>query len=295
MTTREYYRHFLLKIQAIYQLSEATVIADMVFEQLAGIKRSDFIKDPAKPISTKIKEGLDQALAELLTHKPVQYVLGTCWFHHLKFKVNEAVLIPRPETEELVSHLIEDYKNNIYRVNQPSTKISRDQLRILDIGTGSGCIPVSLKKNLAGAEITAIDISDKALDIARENAETHHVDIQFIELDFLDESSWETQPVFDIIISNPPYIPFAEKDKLDKNVTDFEPHRALFVPDKDPLLFYGKIARFGKTHLAENGRIYLEAHADYTHDVAVVLKTYYADVKVIKDMQGRDRMIIAGY
>lgn len=295
MTSREYYRHFLLKLQAVYALPEATVITDMVFEELAGIRRSDLIRDPAMLMPGEIQEAVDHALEELLTHKPVQYVLGTCWFYHRKFRVTDAVLIPRPETEELVHGLIEGFKNNVYRVNQAGNTKAKGRISILDIGTGSGCIPVTIKKNIPGAEIITIDISAKALALARENAQTHHADIEFIEMDFLDERNWDRLPVFDVIISNPPYIPLGEKEKLDRNVTAFEPHTALFVPDENPLLFYEKIARFGKTHLAEKGMLFLETHADHAHDVATLLKTYFTGVEVKKDIQGRDRMIIAHF
>lgn len=295
MTSREYYRHFLLKLQEVYALPEATVITDMVFEELAGIKRSDLIRDPAMHMPGKTQEALDLALDELITHKPVQYVLGTCWFHHLKFRVTDAVLIPRPETEELVQEVIERFKNKVYRVNQAGYTNTKGRISILDIGTGSGCIPVTIKKNIPGAEITAIDISAEALALARENANTHHAGIEFIEMDFLDEQNWDRLPFFDVIISNPPYIPVGEKAKLDRNVAAFEPHTALFVPDDNPLLFYEKIARFGKTHLAEKGTIILETHADYAHDAAALLKTYFTGVEVKKDIQGRDRMIIAHY
>jgi len=163
---------------------------------------------------------------------------------------------------------------------------------ILDIGTGSGCIPIAIKKNLPASKLTAIDISADALALAKENSVKHNAHINFMLLDFLHESTWSTLPLFDIIISNPPYIPLNEKEKLAKNVTDFEPHLALFVPDKSPLIFYEKIAVFGRDHLLPNGKIYLETHEDYAKETAALFRTHYQTVMIKKDMYDKDRMII---
>jgi release factor glutamine methyltransferase len=198
----------------------------------------------------------------------------------MKFKVNKHVLIPRPETEELVEQLIKDRKS---KLTDPA---------ILDIGTGSGCIPIAIKKNLPASKLTAVDISKGALELAKENAVLHNAAINFILLDFLDESNWSSLPLFDIIISNPPYIPILEKEKLAKNVTDFEPHLALFVPNNSPLLFYKKIAAFGREHLLPNGKIYLETHEDYTKETAVLFRGHYQTVMTKKDIYGKERMVI---
>lgn len=274
------YRNFLVELQKTYSLNEAKVITDWVFERTASMKRNDILKYPEKEITSIMADAIQNKLQQLLQHKPIQYVLGEAWFYHFKLKVNEHVLIPRPETEELVEQLIKDRKS---KLTDPS---------ILDIGTGSGCIPIAIKKNLPAAIITAIDISENALSLASENAALHHAHIQFTRLDFLDESQWTNLPMFDIIISNPPYIPIREKDKLAKNVTDYEPHLALFVPNKSPLIFYEKIAAFGKTNLLHNGRIYLETHEDYAAEVAAIFKPHYESVNVMKDMQGKERMVI---
>lgn len=289
MTIRAYYRKFLQRLQLICSLPEATVITDRVFEEFASISKSDLIKEPARALDPSVYSRLECALEELSRHKPLQYVLGYCWFHHLKFKVNDSVLIPRPETEELVDKVIEDRKRDFSLGLTGSDKIS-----ILDIGTGSGCIAIVLKKNLVNAEVTAIDLSDHALMTAKENTVAHHVEITFLQMDFLDEENWKNLPLFDIIISNPPYIPLGEKQELDKNVTEFEPHMALFVPDDDPLIFYRKIARFGIEHLKDRGRIYLETHAGYASPAADLFRNHYTTVTIMKDLQGRDRMIQAG-
>jgi release factor glutamine methyltransferase len=280
MMLKDLYRNFLVQLQKIYSLSEATAITDWVFEKIASLKRSDILKNPEKIISPAADELIQNTLQELLLQKPIQYVLGEAWFYRMKFKVNKHVLIPRPETEELVEQLIKDRKS---KLTDPA---------ILDIGTGSGCIPIAIKKNLPASKLTAIDVSKDALALAKENATLHNAHIQFTELDFLDETNWQALGMFDIIISNPPYIPINEKEKLDKNVTAFEPHLALFVPDKSPLIFYEKIAVFGRDHLLPNGKIYLETHEDYAKETAALFHNNYQTVMIKKDMYGKERMII---
>jgi release factor glutamine methyltransferase len=280
MMLKDLYRNFLVQLQKIYSLSEATAITDWVFEKMASLKRTDILKNPEKRISPAANELIQNTLKALLLHKPVQYILGEAWFYHMKLKVNEQVLIPRPETEELVEQLITDRKS---KLTDPA---------ILDIGTGSGCIPIAIKKNLPASRLTAIDISKGALDLAAENATLHNAHIQFTELDFLNEANWPGLGLFDIIISNPPYIPINEKEKLDKNVTAFEPHLALFVPDRSPLIFYEKIAAFGRDHLLPNGKIYLETHEDYAEETAALFRSNYQTVMIKKDMYGKERMII---
>jgi len=282
MNAKQAYKKFLLKAQTIYSLNEAAVITDWVFESIANIKKQDFIKNPEQEISKSTSEELNKALIQVIDHKPIQYILGEGWFYNMKLKVNENVLIPRPETEELVEWIV------------TTATHQAPAITILDIGTGSGCISIALKKQMHAANITAIDVSKGALDVAAENALTHKTQIQFLEFDFLNESNWKNLPQFDMIVSNPPYIPIKEKDGLDKNVTDYEPHTALFVPDNEPLLFYKKIAGFGKEHLNYNGKIFVETHVDYAEQTLELFKASnynYVDLK--KDMYGRDRMIMA--
>ena len=280
MMIKDLYRNFLVQLQRIYSLSEATAITEWVFEKMASLKRSVILKNPEKKITPAADKLIQETLHELLLHKPVQYVLGEAWFYRMKFKVNAHVLIPRPETEELVEQLIKDRKS---KLTDPA---------ILDIGTGSGCIPIAIKKNLPASKLTAIDVSKDALALANENALMHNTHISFAEVDFLDESKWPSLPMFDIIISNPPYIPTNEKAELGKNVTDFEPHLALFVPDKSPLIFYEKIAAFGRDHLLPNGKIYLETHESFAQQAAALFRTYYQTVMINKDMYGKERMVI---
>lgn len=280
VTIKVLYRNFLVQLQKIYSLSEATAITDWVFEKKVSLKRSDIIKNPDKQITADADKLIQKTLQELLLHKPVQYVLGEAWFYHMKLKVNEHVLIPRPETEELVEQLIKDRKS---KLTDPA---------ILDIGTGSGCIPIAIKKNLPASIVTGIDISRPALKLAGENAKMYNAHISFKEMDFLDEATWHALPAYDIIVSNPPYIPINEKEKMAKHVTHFEPHLALFVPDNAALIFYEKIAAFGKDHLLPNGKIYLETHEDYAKETAALFRGFYQTVMIKKDMYGKERMII---
>ena len=283
MNSKELYRNFLVELQSVYDLSEATVITDWVFENIANIKKADLIKNPLQTVPGPVLKKLAAKQEELLQHKPVQYVMGNTIFYNMQFQVNDQVLIPRPETEELTNMVI-----NSYRFEQK-------QISILDIGTGSGCIAVAIKKNLPSSKVIALDISEGALDIARTNAITNKTNIQCTLFDFLDESRWPELMLFDIIISNPPYIPAKEKNTLDKNVVDHEPHNALFVPDNNPLLFYEKIAKFGRSHLNYNGKIFVETHMDYTQQVAQLFSATYQQVIVKKDMFGKERMVIATY
>ncbi len=284
MNSKELYRSFLVELQTVYALSEATVITDWVFENIAGIKKADLIKNPLQQIPAAIVKKLTEKKEELLQNKPVQYVMGNTTFYNMQLQVSNKVLIPRPETEEMTNHII-----NTYRFEQK-------QLGVLDIGTGSGCIAIAIKKNLPSSKVIALDVSEGALDIARANAITNKTNIQCTHFDFLDESRWPELLQFDIIVSNPPYIPLNEKEKMAKNVVDYEPHNALFVPDNNPMLFYEKIARFGRSHLNYNGKVYVETHEDYAKEVAALFAaSNYQQVITKKDLFGKERMIIASY
>lgn len=281
MTAIEIYQLYLNELMTIYPKSEAENIRNRTFESLASMSRSELIKNPAKILIPEISKALLDGLAQLKQQKPLQYLLGESWFYKLPFKVSPAVLIPRPETEELVELAIDFLKKE---------GIGK---KVLDIGTGSGCIPISIKKNIEASDMTSIDISAEALAIAKENALTHATEINFQQCDFLEEENWERLDKYEVIISNPPYIPEEEKNLLDKNVTMFEPHIALFVEDKHPLIFYEKIADFGKTHLTKNGIILLETHENYADKVADLFndKGYMSTIK--KDMYDKKRMVIA--
>ncbi len=225
-------------------------------------------------LTVEQQERFYQYSSRLLAATPVQYVTGYAWFMGQKFKVNEEVLIPRPETEELVEWV------------RSSSK--QDQPLILDIGTGSGCIPIMLKTLIPCATVHAVDISPGAVGMARQNAREKNAEIVFFELDFLDEDQWSLLPAVDVIVSNPPYIPLHDKHTMEKHVVDHEPHLALFVPDEDPLLFYKAMLRFAEQKLKPGGMIFWEIH----HELAPKLAEICAHpVEIRKDMQGRERMV----
>jgi len=228
---------------------------------------------------------LNNILERLLKHEPVQYVLGIADFCGLKFKVDKNVLIPRPETEELV-YLAKKYLKSI---NQKSTN---QKSRILDIGTGSGCIAISLKKNIPDAEVFATDISEEALNVAKENARINHVEINFFQDDILNSKIVNQKSKFKIIVSNPPYITEKEKALMDKNVLEFEPQQALFVADDDPLKYYKAIAQFAKINLKENGKLFLELNEQFACQTSELLaQVGFANIQIINDMQGKERFI----
>ncbi|MBL0355751.1 MAG: peptide chain release factor N(5)-glutamine methyltransferase [Chitinophagaceae bacterium] len=281
MTVQEYYRQYLQQLQTIYSLDESTIIAGWVFDNKAAIKRMDILRSPEQVLAATLQAALEEALQQLLLHKPVQYVIGETWFYNLKITVNEHVLIPRPETEELVKWIIDEHASG------------KEKLSVLDIGTGSGCIPIALKKHLPNFDITAIDISPDALATAKQNAIINNTPVDFLQIDFLNESIWPQLPAFDIIVSNPPYIPLNEKERLDKNVTAHEPHTALFVPDHSPQLFYEKIALFAQTHLKTGGKIYVETHEDYATVTAGIFLKEYQQVEIKKDIFEKNRMVKA--
>ena len=285
MTNQQIYRQYLRELEQIYSSNEAMTITDWVFEKIAGVKKSDLIKNPEQSIETEKITQLNTCLSELLQHKPIQYVLGEAWFFKMKLTINNQVLIPRPETEELVQLVLDDYNNK--KDTPEFSKI----LSILDIGTGSGCIATALKINLTNSIVHAVDISEGALKVAKENALQHKADINFIEIDFLNETTWEKLPKVDMIISNPPYIPIQEKKILDKNVTEYEPHQALFVLDSSPFIFYEKIAAFGKSHLLPNGKIFVEVHEDFAKQTASIFELDY-QVIIKKDIFGKNRMLL---
>ena len=273
------YNNLKHELISIYDEREAGNIADWVLEYITGKKRWKRNTENQE-LTAQQNQKLTLFTNELLQHKPVQYVLGEAWFCGLRFFVNQHVLIPRPETEELVQLITSDQQN-------------QTSLYILDIGTGSGCIPIALKKKLPGSQVTSLDISHQALEVAIENA--HHLDteIQFECMNFLDEQNWILLQQFDIIVSNPPYIPINERERLSKNVIDFEPGEALFVPDQQALIFYDAIEKFGKTHLKYDGKIYMEVHEDFAKAVLTLFINHGWQTHIENDMFGKERFVTA--
>jgi release factor glutamine methyltransferase len=316
MTVKTAFDGFAGRLKTIYSAGEAAAIAGWVFEAVLGMGQSAVMMNPQVEMAAEKGAVLEEKLGELLTHKPVQYVLGQAWFYKMKFAVNEQVLIPRPETEELVEWCVKEITNREYRSTNGEVGSTNDDVgmtketaqsfaaggiphasfsnrNLLDIGTGSGCIAIALKKQLPALVVTGMDISEGALLMARKNAADLGAAVDFMQVDFLDESAWPMLPPFDVIVSNPPYIPLNEKAKLANNVTAHEPHTALFVPDNAPLLFYEKIARFGLLYLKPGGFIMMETHEDYAQQTAALFKANYTAVICRKDISGKERMVMA--
>ncbi|HVG15428.1 MAG TPA: peptide chain release factor N(5)-glutamine methyltransferase [Chitinophagaceae bacterium] len=283
------------ELRAIYEEPEAVAIAAMVLDPVTGFARSERMLHTDEPLLVQQLHQLTEMHHRLLKHEPVQYILGIAHFYGLQLFVQPGVLIPRPETEELVDWICKDVKASGKDVFQKGNAKADETtlLKILDIGTGSGCIALALKKALPKAEVWGCDVSDEALGIARRNGSELNIRADFVGLDFLDEEQQKQLPTVDIIVSNPPYISIKDKDTMEQNVIAYEPHLALFVPDHDPLLFYKTIARFAEKRLYENGSIYAEIHEDYGNDVVQVFEKEGFEVEVRKDMQGKDRMIKA--
>ncbi|WP_258100448.1 peptide chain release factor N(5)-glutamine methyltransferase [Marinoscillum pacificum] len=259
-----------------YDAGEAESIANILFEDLLKISRTDRLVNSEKSLSELELEQLESATKRLLSYEPVQHIVGFAYFCEHLFKVTPDTLIPRPETEELVYLIANENKGAI---------------KILDIGTGTGCIPISLKLKIQEAQISAWDISPEALSVAKSNAESLSANVQFELMDALNITSEEK---FDIIVSNPPYIPYSDKASMHQNVLDFEPGLALFVEDKDPLLFYQKIAEFGTTNLNENGKLYFEIHERLGQSTKeMLLQLGYENVEILQDLNGKDRMVKA--
>ena len=286
MTIQLAYQQLVAQLCEIYDGREADNIADRVIEHVTGQQKFDRIINKSFVVSKAQQEDLQIFSEQLLKHKPVQYVLGEAWFCNMKLYVNENVLIPRPETEELVGWVIDE--------TTQKSKVKSQKL--IDIGTGSGCIPIAIKKKLGNAEVYALDISAGALEIAKRNASQQNVQISFHQLDFLDNGNWQELPVLDIIISNPPYIKKSEERTMAKNVLQYEPHVALFVPDENALLFYKAIAEFAKTNLANEGSIYVEINEALGNDVVRLFgDAGFKKIIIKKDLQGKDRMIKASF
>ena len=245
-----------------------------------NISNSDILLNKSIPWSDKDKAKLRRHLTKINKGEPIQYVIKKEFFYNYILKITEDVLIPRPETEELVSNII-----NIEKINK--------KLKILEIGTGSGCIAITLKKNLITPSVTSLDISKKAIEIAKENASLLKIDINFVCKDFF---HFSTKEKFDIIVSNPPYIPLKDKKFVDSVVYKNEPHKALFVED-DPLIFYKKILNFSTNYLNKNGRVYFEINDIYKDDMKKYLDLFYSNIKYefVKDMQNKYRFLFLNF
>lgn len=287
-TIKDVFDDYKAGLTNLYDTHEAEAITLLAVTEITGFSKAKVKAFPEQEISEQKANSLDDTLIQLKTGKPIQYILGTTEFYGLPFKVNQSVLIPRPETEELVEWAI---------LSVSSLKLAVGS--ILDIGTGSGCIAISLKKNLSQFNVTAIDISNEALQTAKQNAELNDVDVEFIQADILNyksdpDSYRDVHPKSEIILSNPPYVTLHDKTQMHTNVTAFEPHTALFVPEDDPLVFYKAIADFAALNLSPGGLLFFEINEAYGEKVVQLLNDKsFKNIELRKDMSGRDRMIRA--
>ncbi len=267
------------RLKAIYPIAEARNIAFLLLEHLFKLTKSQVLANYAiKTSEFDVDESIETALIRLLNHEPIQYIVGTSHFFGFDFCVDPSVLIPRPETEELVNLIINAHPNK--------------ELSILDIGTGSGCIAISLAKKLPLSKVTALDVSEAAIAIATKNAQLLNASVELLIKSILDDTLELSK--FDVIVSNPPYITLEEKQLMHENVVGYEPALALFVPDTNPLLFYQKIAKFSQRHLNEQGCLYVEINESYGGMVKELFENHgFCKVEVVKDIYQKDRIVSA--
>ena len=269
----------------LYDQREAANIAALVMEHVTGWKRIDRLMNKQHELLPEQLDLLHLFADQLMQHRPVQYVLGEAWFYNMRFYVDEHVLIPRPETEELVDWVVQDVRSN------PDKQMG---LQLLDVGTGSGCIAAALKKELPAAQVYACDVSKAALEVAGRNAAANKTPVSFLRADFLHSEQRNGLPDVDVLISNPPYIPLNNQAAMQAHVLQYEPHGALFVADDDPLVFYKAIADFAQTHLRQKGAVYMEIHEDMADAAKKLFQAYgFKEVEIRKDLQGKDRMVKA--
>ena len=269
------------RLAAIYAPAEINLISEMIFESVSGMNRVQFLLNKNVILSESIRHEVDLILNRLSKHEPIQYILGKTDFYGLTFGVNKNVLIPRAETSEIIEHILSE------KTSFP------EQCRCLDIGTGSGCIPIVLKKNCPLWQISAIDISSDALKVAQENAIRNEVVINFREADILNHQALHFVQKFDLIISNPPYICEEEKSEMEANVLDYEPHQALFVPNDNPLLFYRSIAEFATRNLTRGGKLIFEINPKFASELCQLLEEKrFSHICVLKDISEKKRFVI---
>ena len=280
MTILEFKRYFKSELSELYTEAESAQLYSIFLYEKTGFDRFQQRRFAHQELLISDEEELKEITSVLKTGKPYQQILGHTEFYGKKFFVDENVLIPRPETEELVE---------LAKIEIQNLKSKIQNLKLLDIGTGSGIIPITLKKHFPNAEISAIDISEKALEIAKKNADFHKTEINFIQKDYLNTELTEN---YDIIISNPPYIGIEENIEIEDSVKGFEPNIALFSPTSDALIFYKKIAKDGEKYLNENGMIFLEINQKLGKET-LELFSNYSESRLIKDLSGNDRFVFA--
>ena len=283
-TSKQLISEIKKQLQTYYTIEEIWCFIYIVFDKILNLSKTEVHSKPEFIISAQNIKQINNILQELKLFKPIEYILQETEFYGLKFKVDKNVLIPRPETEELVEWLITDNLTN-----------QQKQIKILDIGTGSGCIAISLQRFIKNSQLFAIDISEKAINIAKENAKNNDVEINFKIHDILSGTEIKFKPVitkFDIIVSNPPYVRYIEKKLMSKNVLDYEPHTALFVPDKNSLVFYNAILKFAEKNLIQNGKLFFEINENLSNElVTLINKFQFANISLLEDINGKKRMV----
>ena len=289
MLLKQYKNHFFDSLKNIQDEQEIESFFFILTEYFHNLKRVDVALNPNFEISEDEVQKWNATLVDLQQEKPIQYITGEAWFYGLRFEVNENTLIPRSETEELVEWILNS------SITQHPTPIN-----ILDIGTGTGCIPISLKANLSQANVSAIDVSEQALEVAKRNAASNKAEINFIQANILEVEDLSQLPSsithhlssYNIIVSNPPYVRNLEKQEIKKNVLNYEPHLALFVEDTDALLFYRKIAQLALKNLSPNGLLFFEINQYLGKETVELLENLgFKNIELKKDMYGNDRMI----
>lgn len=281
MTIGDIEKIFIEQMPGYYDHEEIKAITALAVFHVCGYSKTFYMLHKSTDLLLAQETALIRILDELRFGKPLQHVLGEADFFGLKFRVDSKVLVPRPETEELVDWVIKSV-----------TVEGIASGNILDIGTGSGCIPIALKKNVPTSEVFAIDISNDALKIARQNCILNEVEVNLLHGDILDEA-YAINSKFDIIVSNPPYITSSEKEQMHQHVLQHEPHEALFVPDDNALIFYNSIAQFSLSHLSEGGFLFLEINENFGNETCQLLRDKGFSTELRKDLQGKDRMIKA--
>jgi release factor glutamine methyltransferase len=280
MLLKEIKNIYHIELDPLFPKEEVDSFFYLVIDHYLGLERFVLAVQPNLVVSKENEEPLFYALAQLKLERPVQYILGKAHFCGLGFRVDENVLIPRPETEELVYWVLKEVQKRSFR----------EGLRILDIGTGSGCIAISLAKNLPNAKVYALDISKKALRLAEQNAVDNGVDIVFLEADILSVEGIKDE--YDVIVSNPPYVRELEKLEMKNNVVAHEPGLALYVSDDDPLIFYKKIAFFALSHLKKNGILFFEINQYLGEEMKQLLEANnFSEIELRRDIFGNDRML----
>jgi release factor glutamine methyltransferase len=281
MTIKETNIQIRNELSGMYPENEIKGLVKIIFSDLLHLPTIDILREPDKELSLAETEKIREVIGRLKTHEPIQYIIGKTEFYGLSFMLNPNVLIPRPETEEIVDLIIKD-------------NIAQAGLKIIDIGTGSGCIAVSLAKHLIEAKIFALDISKAALSVAESNSKLNDVQITFIQGDIFGKLPLLFDERFDLIVSNPPYVTDQEREEMERNVLDYEPQSALFVDNDKPLSFYKAIAFFARHHLKKEGLLYFEINERFGADIhGMLAEKGFKNISVFKDINGKDRMVKA--